>query len=496
MSVVSSSRPQRSRVPAGKRKRAKPRRTWKVVLAVFVVLTAVVVAGGVTAYMKVNAGIKTFDSAGLSKHRPPPPVAGQNILLIGSDSRAGADRKLGGAGTAVGRSDTTLLLHIYQGGKRAAAVSIPRDALVDIPRCLLPNHQWSAPQQNVMFNSAFSVGQTPTGNPACTVNTVESMTHMRIDHTVVVDFAGFAAMTKIIGGVKVCVPNNVYQGDLNPNLGSQGKLLFHRGTQTVSGPKALDYVRMRHGIGDGSDIGRMGRQQAFLASVISKIQAQGLTPTHLLPLAEAATKNMTVDDSLGTASKLLSFALSVRHMKLGNIDFLTAPWRYDGPRVALVHPDVDKLWSALRNDQPLKNKQKQPTQASSATQTVSAIKQSPVNVLNGTSVTGLAGTTAQKLKSAGLSVGQIANADSTSYTHTVVGYGAGEASKAHALATLFPGATVEQSQSPGLTLTLGSSHGMAALDKLVKDKPTKLPTSVTKSTRTAKQGPCAGVSYG
>ena len=329
------------------------RRALRAGLVALSVLAVGVAATATVAYVQLDRHINTFSGNGISKHRPPPTVHGQNILLIGSDSRQGADRRLGGDGSPVGRSDTTLLLHIYEGGERAVAVSIPRDALVDIPACRLPDGSWSEPRQRIMFNTAFSVGQAPEGNPACTVNTVEKLTGMRVDHTVVADFAGFAAMTDIVGGVPVCLPEPVYQRDINPNLGTQGKLVFHKGMQTVSGQKALDYVRLRHGIGDGSDIGRMRRQQAFLGSVIAKVRADGMTPSHILPLAEAATKYLTFDTALGSARRLLSFALSLRHMSPENVLFVTTPWRYDGPRVDLVHPDVDRLWAALLHDEPL-----------------------------------------------------------------------------------------------------------------------------------------------
>jgi LCP family protein required for cell wall assembly len=201
-----------------------------------------------------------------------------------------------------------------------------------------------------MFNSAFTVGQTRAGNPACTVNTVEHLTGLRVDHTVVVDFAGFAAMSRAVGGVPVCLPHPVYQGDLNPNLGYQGKLVFPAGRQVVEGARALQYVRVRHGLGDGSDIGRIRRQQAFLSSMIMAIRRQGLTATHILPLVDAATKNMTFDPGLGSPAKLLTFAMSLRQLDPAHIDFVTMPWRYAGARVAVVQPAANELWAALRHD--------------------------------------------------------------------------------------------------------------------------------------------------
>ncbi|HLN76704.1 MAG TPA: LCP family protein [Nocardioidaceae bacterium] len=453
---------------------------------------SLLLAGSVVAYVSLDRSINTFSASGISRHRPPPSVHGQNILLIGSDSRAGADRGLGGAGPAVGRSDTTLLVHVYEGGRRAVAVSIPRDALVDIPACRLPDGNWSQPQRQAMFNAAFSVGQTASGNPACTVNTVEKLTGMRVDHTVVADFVGFAAMTKIVGGVPVCVPNPVYQGDLDPNLGQQGKLVFHKGLQTVSGTKALDYVRLRHGIGDGSDIGRMRRQQAFLGSVVAKVRAEGVTPTRIVPLASAATKYLTVDAELGTADKLVSFLVSLRHMSPEDIVFVTTPWRYDGPRVALVHPDVDRLWAALRNDEPVSSGDRSTkTRPLTVAQTLASVTK-PVTVLNGTSVTGLGARTAVVLRKAGIRVSVVANGPGE--RRTLVEYGPGLEGQAHALAAAFVGARTRVDSQPGLRLRLGAQHRIRSLRSVATSRP--LPASITVGARSAATHPCTDVSYG
>ncbi|MCL2733768.1 MAG: LCP family protein, partial [Actinomycetia bacterium] len=262
-------------------KRKRSRKRW--IIGIAVGLVVLVVGGAGVVYLKLNANISTFDSSGLSKNRPQAAKADANgnkpvnVLLIGSDTRSGENGKLGGSASgAIGRSDTTILLHVYPDHKHAVGISIPRDSLVDIPPCLLPDGKWSADQPSAMFNSAFSMGDTAKGNPACTQNTIEKLTGLRVDHTMVVDFAGFAAMTSAVDGVEVCVPNNLYQGDMNPNLGHKGKLVLPAGMQNLSGQKALDYVRVRHGVGDNSDVGRMMRQQAFLSALIAKIKGQGM----------------------------------------------------------------------------------------------------------------------------------------------------------------------------------------------------------------------------
>jgi LCP family protein required for cell wall assembly len=385
-------------------------------------------------------------------------------------------------------------VHIYEGGRRAVAVSIPRDALVTIPTCRLPDGSWSKPRRQAMFNEAFSVGDTKAGNPACTLNTVEKLTGLRVDHTVVADFVGFAAMTRIVGGVPVCVPNDVYEGDLDPNLPSQGRLVFHRGVQKVSGARALDYVRLRHGLGDGSDIGRMRRQQAFLGAVITKVRAEGLTPTKLLPLARAATENLTVDASLGSAKKLLSFVLGLRHMAPEDLVFVTTPWRYDGARVALVHPDVDRLWTALADDQPLSADGARPARVRRAVSDWLSTVTAPVTVQASAARPALGPRTARALDALGLQTS--AGPATSAGRRTRVDYGPGQRAQALALATVVVGTRVRQVPTPGLRLVLGRQHRVRDAAAVVTDAPGRLPSSLTDGARSAATAPCRNVSYG
>lgn len=315
----------------GRRRRSGRGSRLRLTLGIALSLVVLASAGVGWIYLKLTGNIDTFSAGGLSDNRPSGTSKGQNVLVIGSDARTGGNSELGGGSKDdVGRSDTAFLLHVYADHRHAVAVSIPRDTLLDIPPCRLPDGSWTKPQNNAMFNAAFSVGQTVKGNPACTQNTIEKLTGLRVDHTVVVDFKGFSRLTDVVGGVQVCVPQDIYQKDLNPNRATRGERIFAKGTQTVSGQKALDYVRIRHGMGDGSDIGRIKRQQAFVASLLKKIKEQGLTPAKLLPLADAATQSMTVDPGLGSADKLLGFAMSLKDIDLHNTKFVTIPWRYEG----------------------------------------------------------------------------------------------------------------------------------------------------------------------
>lgn len=481
-----------------KPERKRSRKRW--IIAIVVSFVVLIVGGAGAIYLKLNANISTFDAAGLSKNRPAKSQADangdtpENVLLIGSDTRSGENGKLGGSASgAIGRSDTTILLHVYPDHKHAVGVSIPRDSMVDIPPCLLPDGKWSPDQPNAQFNSAFSMGNTAKGNPACTQNTIEKMSGLRVDHTMVVDFAGFASMTSAVHGVEVCVPNNIYQGDMNPNLGYKGKVVLPAGMQNLSGQKALDYVRVRHGVGDNSDVGRMMRQQAFLSALITKVKGQGLNPTTLLPLANAATKSLTVDPGLGTAQKLMSFGLSLKSIDLKNIQFITAPWKYAGARIDLVHPDVDDLFAELRANRTLsgidasgKVKAK-PTPAPTVNgQGIS------VAVFNGTTTDGLAGKGADKLKAAGFTVTGTATAHSQDHPTTRIEYGSANKTQAETLAKLFPGAQLVPLNISGLNLVLGQDF--AANGGATAPKP--LPKTLTQQARSADTNPCSKLSYG
>ncbi|MFJ6618969.1 LCP family protein [Kitasatospora sp. NPDC091335] len=506
--------------PASRAKRKPKRSTKEKVLWATAGCTALAVLGGAALYYRLNSNISTFDGDALSKDRPEaaaPDAQGRtpvNVLLIGSDNRGNGNSDLGGGGDGGARSDTAILLHVYADHKHAVGISIPRDSLVTIPPCKLPDGKWTKEQTNAMFNSAFSVGDTDQGNPACTQNAVEKLTNLRVDHTIVVDFNGFASMTKAVGGVEVCLPNDIHEGDLNPNLGRKGKLLFPKGRQKVEGQAALDYVRVRHGIGDGSDIGRTKRQQAFLSSLIKEVKSRGMDPTTLLPLADAATGSLTVDPGLGSAAKLLSFAMSLKDVDLHDVKFLTVPWRYEGPRVALVHPDVDQLWAALKADRtidgqdasvPAETGSAAPDTAATPTPTptptpdagAAAVK---VSVLNSTGETGLGSRAAETVKGAGYTVASVGNAAGKPRGTTVVEYGTGERSAAEAVAKLFPGATV-QPGARGVSVVLG--HDFAAANPAATTAPSgsaaapaPLPSSVSGAARSADDDPCANLSYG
>lgn len=275
------------------------------------------------------------------RERPDPAVDGaSNILVIGSDDRSGQNRRYGrDNGTA--RSDTAILLHLAADRKRATAVSIPRDLMVDIPVCDRPNGSRTK-EQFAQFNWAYQFGGT-----ACTIRTVEKLTDIRLDHHIVVDFEGFKRLVNSVGGVDVCLNEPVRDPD--------AKLALPAGRQTLHGEDALGYVRARQSFGDGSDTDRMARQQDFLAALVRKVRGSGtlMNPTKLYPVLDAATSSLTADSGLNSLTELYDLVRSVRNIPANDVRFLTVPrqpYAQNPNRDELVQPDAARLFKQLRED--------------------------------------------------------------------------------------------------------------------------------------------------
>ncbi|MCY0927171.1 LCP family protein [Streptomyces sp. H27-H1] len=307
-------------------------------------------AAGWWVYSKLDGNIAEDTSAAAElrrydKERPAHLAGGaQNILLIGSDSRTGKGNARYGQDKGTQRSDTTILLHLPADRKSATAVSIPRDLMTEIPACLKQDGSRSS-EQFAQFNWAFEWGGT-----ACTVRTVEALTGIRVDHHMVLDFSGFKKMVDAVGGVEVCLRQ--------PVSDTEAKLKLPAGRQTLQGEQALGFVRARHSLGNGSDTERMERQQAFLGSLVKKVQSNGvlLNPARLYPLLDAATSSVTTDPGLSSLRGLYELVRGVRDIPTDQIKFLTVPRRPYAAnlnRDELREPDASQLFRRLRADEPL-----------------------------------------------------------------------------------------------------------------------------------------------
>ncbi|PWI15553.1 transcriptional regulator [Streptomyces sp. Act143] len=308
----------------------------------------VVVLGGTGAgylYFKLNGNIKSVDiDQALGTDRPTKVDNGsENILVLGSDTRSGSNKKLGGgADDGSARSDTAMIVHVYEGHKKASVVSIPRDTLIDRPECTDTDGNEHDAASMVMFNSAYS-----TGGAACAVKTVESLTGIRMDHYLEVDFSGFQKLIDDLGGVQVTTTKDISDRESHLDLKA--------GTHTLTGKQALGLVRTRHGVGDGSDLGRIQLQQAFIKALIDQIKHVDVfgNPKKLYDLADTATKAVTADSDLGSVNKLMSFANGLKGISSKNMTMVTMPVQYDPANANRVLVDEAKakvVWKALEDD--------------------------------------------------------------------------------------------------------------------------------------------------
>ncbi|MFF0727902.1 LCP family protein [Streptomyces sp. NPDC004134] len=328
--------------------RPRSRRRKAVLVAVWTLVGVMVLGGaGFTyLYFRFNGNLTSVDlDAKLGGDRPEDlPNGSMDILVLGSDSRAGDNAKYGRDGGGA-RSDTAMIVHVYEDRKRASVVSIPRDTLVDRPECSRDDGETAPAAKRAMFNESYSVG-----GPACTVKTVEKMTGVRMDHFVEVDFSGFKRLVNQLGGVEITTRQDIDDPDSHLDLKA--------GTHTLDGEQALGLVRTRKGVGDGSDLGRIELQQVFVKALVQQVgQVDLLTsPAKLIGLADTATKSITTDDGLGTVNKLRRLAESLGDIGPNDMQMATLPVtadKQDSNRVVPMGKESAQVWKALREDRPI-----------------------------------------------------------------------------------------------------------------------------------------------
>ena len=229
-----------------------------------IVVTCALVIGSLYVYQRYR---DVWDSIGridvsrdLTK-RPPKYGSALNVLLVGSDSRAGRNGRIGGH-TPGARSDTVMVLHLSPGRHNAVVLSLPRDSVVPLYRCVPIDGtagQLAQPGQVEQLNSTFALG-----GPGCLQETIERTTHIRLDDFIELTFVGFEKIINDIGGVEVCLPQSVN----NP----QSRLHLSKGRHHIYGPQALAFWRARENLGMGSDLQRIQRDQFLMASLLQGIE--------------------------------------------------------------------------------------------------------------------------------------------------------------------------------------------------------------------------------
>ena len=303
-------------------------------------LLVAVLATGYTLLRHFNANIQQDDIKGLLGKQPVNlhPQA-ENILVLGSDTRYGQGSGYG-TGLVTDQSDTLMIIHIPADRKWAEVMSIPRDSWVNIPACTMGDGQLSAPTQ-FKINEAFAIGNLDGNHTAlgvaCTVKTVEQDTGIYINHFVVVNFSGFKDMVAALGGVEECNPTPIDDPLSN--------LYLSAGYHMLTPAQALGYVRARYTLGNGSDLERIGRQQAFMSSLVSRVKGQLLNPLAIYRFLDAATRSLTIDSELGGITGLYDLGQSLRDLPQDKIAFFTLP---TFPRSEVVPSDTANVCGRSR----------------------------------------------------------------------------------------------------------------------------------------------------
>ncbi|WP_440713059.1 LCP family protein [Gordonia sp. FQ] len=416
----------------------------------------------------------------------------ENYLIVGTDSRAGVNGKIGGGDstTIEGiRSDTILLVNIPADRSRVVAVSWPRDLQVDRPEC----EQWDSntgtypddpstgkpvvvpAESDVKLNSIYAIG-----GPSCLVKTLTKISGLYINHFIGMDFEGFEKVVNVIGGVKVCSTVPLYDYEL-------GYILRKPGTQKLTGKRALNYVRARNISVEGNgDYGRIKRQQLFMSSLLRSTLSSDVmsNPTKLKKILNTFIKYSTVDNV--NIDSLVQLADSMQGVDAGRVTFLTIPTSgtaQDGSNNEIPRmDDIHAIFNAIIDDKPLPGEKKQKPKKGETTapksssekpaptpSQVDATAQYPTNmtvrVLNGSGQTGVATEVMNVLIREGFTVPGVADA-STKESDTVVRYGAGEQDSAATIAKMFPGAKIQEDRTVkvGVEVILGTDfQGTSAI---------------------------------
>lgn len=330
------------------------RRSWlKLVvfsLVVFLISGALFVGGSLVYVVSqlTASGIDVYSTDGETFQIPnAEEINGPiNLLLIGSDTREGqGSTEYGPVGAEL--ADVIILLHINQARTNAVALSFPRDLMVKMPEC--PNPEGGDPysaRDFVQINSTMNYG-----GPACTLLTVQVLTGIRIPYLAMIDFKGVIAMSEAVGGVTVCVAEDISD--------DYTKLYLEAGEHNLVGSQALAFLRTRHGVGDGSDLSRISNQQVFLTSLVRKLKDEGAltNPFTMLRLGSAALENMTLSRSLTDLGVMFGMAREANDVDLDKIVFLKLPvYDLDGEyagRVGLSTERATLLFEKIIADEEL-----------------------------------------------------------------------------------------------------------------------------------------------
>ncbi|MEU9302546.1 LCP family protein [Streptomyces sp. NPDC048269] len=399
----------------------------------------------------LDTGIERVDPFKDMKNRPRA-GHGLNFLLVGTDGRdkispeEKREYRLGGAPCHC--TDTIMLVHLSADRERASVISLPRDSYAEIPE-----HQdlvSGKPHKGhpMKLNAAYA-----EGGPNLTVRTVENMTRVKIDHYLEVDFTSFMKTVDAIGGVEVCTAKTMR--DANTGL----DLL--PGTHRLAGGQALQYVRSRH-IDGASDLGRMQRQQRFVAALIQQATGGGvlLNPVKFKQVSSTLLGSVRADRGFGS-EQMLALGQAMRDFTPSSSEFASVPVgdpsypvKGLGSTVKWDEPEAAKLFEAVRQDRPLAPARPgKPGGRPAAVPVDVPPQQIRVQVENGTRIDGLGGRVDAALRATGFdTTGAPGNGASRDVRRTVVTYDPRWDRSARSVATALPGSALRAVAGQGRTV--------------------------------------------
>ena len=357
----------------GKPRHRVRKRTGLKVTLIVIISIVLVVAGGLTyMWFDLNGRLNHQSVAPIigtdrpsvftpttapSVKYPGDPFAGQavNILVMGVDSREGANAGISADDPGGMRPDTTFIAHVAADRTRIDSVSFPRDMYVTIPQCtdengnLIQAAGWTKQNFNAVFSLAYSEsGESMAAGAACAIRTVEAISSVRIDAYVIVDFMGFVDMVNDIGGLDVTLLCPIYAPD------AEG-LNLPAGEVHLDGIEAVGLARARigKGLGGGSDLERIERQHLLFNAVIDKVYAMNYVTDFpkLYGLVGSVIGSITTDlgDNL---ADIAGFGFSFKDFDTNNINFVTVPVADVGnhSNVTILASQAEPIWEALRTD--------------------------------------------------------------------------------------------------------------------------------------------------
>lgn len=435
-------------------------------LAVALVITSV---AGYLKFRSVWDSIKRVSVTGLGP-QPRKYTSAMNIMLIGSDTRSGANRRFGRTVTGQ-RSDTIIVLHIAPDGRNVIVLSIPRDSVVPILACppaTGAGGQLAQPGQVEQINATFAAG-----GPGCLWKTIEHETHLHLDHFIELNFVGFEHVINDLGGVSICLPFAISD--------PLSRLRLSAGRHHVGGAEALAFWRARY-IGEGSDLQRIRRDQYLMASILQGAERKNLlsSPARILSVITDAARSMTTDSGL-SLSAMISIVESLRSLPPGAVQFIELPTVAYGPNPNWVEwPASDSgLFQAIAHDRvvhPAVLRMAARLDRGQANPATAAVR---VQVLSGSGVAGIAQAAASELAGKGFHVAGTGNAAAFRYETTVIGYPtAADRTAAATIKTILGGGELRQNRAlaastiqvivgaafrpPGSAIARGSAAASAA----------------------------------